>query len=49
MKLKCKRLRVLTAGGNKVTRVPLYEPNNMLLLKAYKGEVINLRYGGESG
>lgn len=44
-----KDLGVLTAGGNKVTRVPLYEPNNMLLLKAYKGEVINFRYGGESG
>lgn len=42
-------LGVLTAGGNKVRRVPLYEPNNMLLLKAYKGEVLNFRYGGESG
>lgn len=42
-------LGVLTAGGNKVMRVPLYEPSNMLLLKAYKGEVINFRYGGESG
>lgn len=44
-----KELGVLTAGGNKVTRVPLYEPNNMLILQAYKGEVINFRYGGESG
>lgn len=44
-----KELGVLTAGGNKVTRVPLYEPNNMLILNAYKGEVINFRYGGESG
>ena len=42
-------LGVLTAGGNKVTRVPLYEPNNMLMLQAYKGEVVNFRYGGESG
>ena len=44
-----KELGVLTAGGNKVTRVPLYEPNNMLMLQAYKGEVVNFRYGGESG
>lgn len=44
-----KDLGVLTAGGNKVTRVPLYEPNNMLLLKAYVGEVIYFRYGGEAG
>lgn len=44
-----KELGVLTAGGNKVTRVPLYEPNNMLILQAYKGELINFRYGGESG
>lgn len=44
-----KELGVLTAGGNKVTKVPLYEPNNMLMLQAYKGEVVNFRYGGESG
>ena len=44
-----KELGVLTAGGYKVTRVPLYEPNNMLMLQAYKGEVVNFRYGGESG
>lgn len=44
-----KDLGVLTAGGNKVMRIPLYEPNNMLLLNAYKGEVINFRYGGEAG
>lgn len=44
-----KELGVLTAGGNKVTRVPLYEPNNMLMLQAYKGEIVNFRYGGESG
>lgn len=44
-----KDLGVLTAGGNKVTRVPLYEPNNMLLLEAYTGEQVNFRYGGEAG
>lgn len=44
-----KELGVLTAGGNRVTRVPLYEPNNMLILQAYTGELVNFRYGGESG
>ena len=44
-----KDLGVLTAVGNKVMRVPLYEPNNLLILKAYKGETINFRYGGEAG
>lgn len=42
-------LGILTAGGNKVMRVPLYEPNNMLMLGAYKGEILNFRYGGEAG
>ena len=42
-------LGVLTAQGNKVRRVPLYEPKNILLLDAYPGEVINFRYGGEAG
>lgn len=44
-----KELGVVTAGGNKVRRVPLYEPNNMVLLNAYVGELINFRYGGEAG
>lgn len=40
---------VLTAQGNTVKRVPLYEPRNILMLDAYVGGVINFRYGGESG
>ena len=44
-----KELGVLTASGNKVRRVPLYEPNNMLLLKAFVGNPIHFRYGGEAG
>lgn len=44
-----KKLGVVTAGGNKVRRVPLYEPNNMLMLNAYPGEVLHFRYGGEAG
>lgn len=42
-------LGVLTAQGNKVRRVPLYEPKNILILGAYPGEVIYFRYGGEAG
>lgn len=42
-------LGVLTAQGNKVRRVPLYEPKNVLILDAYPGEVIYFRYGGEAG
>ena len=44
-----KELGVITAGGNRVRRVPLYEPNNILLLNAYINEVIFFRYGGEAG
>lgn len=44
-----KELGVVTAGGNKVRRVPLYEPNNMLMLDAYVGQLIYFRYGGEAG
>ena len=40
---------VVTSSGNRVKRVPLYEPNNMVLLDAYKGNIINFRYGGEAG
>lgn len=39
----------MTATGNTVSRVPLYAPNNILLLSAYPGKVIHFRYGGESG
>lgn len=42
-------LGVLTAQGNKVRRVPLYEPKNILILDAYVGHVIYFRYGGEAG
>lgn len=42
-------LGVLTAQGNKVRRVPLYEPKNILILDAYPDEVLYFRYGGEAG
>lgn len=42
-------LGVLTAQGNKVRRVPLYEPKNILILDAYVGNPIWFRYGGEAG
>lgn len=44
-----KNLGVVTAVGNRVRRVPLYEPSNILLLNAYINEVIFFRYGGEAG
>lgn len=47
--LNLQELGVLTAQGNKVRRVPLYEPKNILVLDAYIGEPINFRYGGEAG
>jgi NAD-dependent DNA ligase len=40
---------ILTANGNKVRRVPLYEPNNVWVLGAYPGETLFFRFGGESG
>ena len=42
-------LGVLTAQGNKVRRVPLYEPKNILILDAYVGNPLWFRYGGEAG
>lgn len=42
-------LGVITATGNKVRRVPLYEPNNILALSAYAGNLLFFRYGGEAG
>lgn len=42
-------LGVLTAQGNKVRRVPLYEPKNILTLDAYINEPLYFRYGGEAG
>lgn len=44
-----KDLGVITAGGNKVRRVPLYEPSNILALDATKGNLLYFRYGGEAG
>ena len=43
------QMGVLTAQGNSVKRVPLYEPRNILLLDAYEGEPLYFRYGGEAG
>lgn len=40
---------VLTAQGNTVKHVPLYEPKNILILNAYPGGVVYFRYGGEAG
>lgn len=40
---------VMTAQGNKVRRVPLYEPKNIMILDAYIGEPLYFRYGGEAG
>lgn len=44
-----KPLGVPTANGNRVSRVPLYEPANILQLEAYVDNVLFFRYGGESG
>lgn len=40
---------VLTSQGNRVKRVPLYEPKNILTLEAYPGNILSFRYGGEAG
>lgn len=42
-------LGALSAQGNKVRRVPLYEPKNIMVLDAYVGEPLYFRYGGEAG
>lgn len=47
--LNYEELGVLTAQGNRVRRVPLYEPRNILVLNAYPGYPIYFRYGGEAG
>lgn len=41
--------KVPTASGNRVSRVPLYEPANILQLGAYKHCTLFFKYGGESG
>lgn len=43
------QMGVLTAQGNSVKRVPLYEPKNIYILDAYEGELLYFRYGGEAG
>ena len=40
---------VLTAQGNRVRRVPLYEPRNIIILDAYAGMPLCFKYGGEAG
>lgn len=40
---------VLTAVGNVVKNITLYNPYNMLVLDAYPGNTIHFRYGGEAG
>lgn len=47
--LNYKDLGVVTANGNSVRRVPLYEPSNMIALDAYPHQIIHFRYGGEAG
>lgn len=42
-------LGVVSMSGNKVRRIPLYEPNNIVILDAYPGYPIHFRYGGEAG
>lgn len=42
-------LGVISQVGNKVRRIPLYEPANIVVLDAYPGSVIHFRYGGEAG
>lgn len=44
-----KDLGVVTQSGNRVRRIPLYEPSNMVALDAYPGEPLYFRYGGEAG
>jgi len=47
--LNLNEIGVLTAQGNRVKRVPLYEPKNIMILDAYVGEPLYFRYGGEAG
>lgn len=44
-----KDIGVLTSCGNRVRRIPLYEPANLVLLEAYVGNPLYFRYGGEAG
>lgn len=47
--LNLNEIGVLTSQGNRVKRVPLYEPKNLMILDAYVGEPLYFRYGGEAG
>ena len=47
--LNLESIGVLTSQGNRVKRVPLYEPKNILILDAYVGRALSFRYGGEAG
>lgn len=42
-------LGVMTASGNTVRNVPLYEPKNIMILDAYPGQPLSFKYGGEAG
>lgn len=42
-------LGVISAQGNRVRRVPLYNPKNIIILDAYVGEPVYFKYGSESG
>lgn len=44
-----KDIGVVTQSGNRVRRIPLYEPANLVALDAYPGEPLHFRYGGEAG
>lgn len=48
-KMNLDQIGVLTSQGNRVKRVPLYEPKNIMILDAYPGEPLYFRYGGEAG
>lgn len=47
--LNYEELGVVTSQGNRVRRVPLYNPKNIIVLDAYVGEPIYFKYGSESG
>ncbi len=42
-------LGVLTANGSKVTKVPIYEPNNIIKLELSIGAPLSFNFGGEAG
>lgn len=47
--LNYEELGVITAQGNRVRRVPLYNPKNIIILDAYVGEPVYFKYGSEAG